>query len=304
MLKKVAFVIDEENLKNEEVKESLESAKEYIEQCGTEAVILGAQDFFTTYKSDNEMLVIADTKETTVKATELGFYVVGIEHSLNKNEDFPGVKYIFSDIEEVDMDSFVKAYQRYANEPWEVLTTERLLVRETTLDDVDEFYKLYKDPEMTKYMEGLFENPEDEKRYQKDYIEKVYGLMGFGVWTLVRRKDNKVIGRVGYSVRNGFEDIELGFLIGKEYQRQGYAFEACKAVLDYGRDILLFDKVQTLVKAENEISINLCKKLGFKYFDTVSVEEDIYGREYVGEKIEPVGGPTYGEYVRLMLKFE
>ena len=282
MLKKVAFVIDEENLKNEEVKESLESAKEYIEQCGTEAVILGAQDFFTTYKSDNEMLVIADTKETTVKATELGFYVVGIEHSLNKNEDFPGVKYIFSDIEEVDMDSFVKAYQRYANEPWEVLTTERLLVRETTLDDVDEFYKLYKDPEMTKYMEGLFENPEDEKRYQKDYIEKVYGLMGFGVWTLVRRKDNKVIGRVGYSVRNGFEDIELGFLIGKEYQRQGYAFEACKAVLDYGRDILLFDKVQTLVKAENEISINLCKKLGFKYFDTVSVEEDIYGREYVG----------------------
>ena len=303
MLKKVAFVIDEENLKNEEVKESLESAKEYIEQCGTEAVILGAQDFFTTYKSDNEMLVIADRKETTVKATELGFYVVGIEHSLNKNEDFPGVKYIFSDIEEVDMDSFVKAYQRYANEPWEVLTTERLLVRETTLDDVDEFYKLYKDPEMTKYMEGLFENPEDEKRYQKDYIEKVYGLMGFGVWTLVRRKDNKVIGRVGYSVRNGFEDIELGFLIGKEYQRQGYAFEACKAVLDYGRDILLFDKVQTLVKAENEISINLCKKLGFKYFDTVSVEEDIYGREYVGEKIEPIGGPTYGEYVRLMLRF-
>ena len=303
MLKKVAFVIDEENLKNEEVKESLESAKEYIEQCGTEAVILGAQDFFTTYKSDNEMLVIADRKETTVKATELGFYVVGIEHLLNKNEDFPGVKYIFSDIEEVDMDSFVKAYQRYANEPWEVLTTERLLVRETTLDDVDEFYKLYKDPEMTKYMEGLFENPEDEKRYQKDYIEKVYGLMGFGVWTLVRRKDNKVIGRVGYSVRNGFEDIELGFLIGKEYQRQGYAFEACKAVLDYGRDILLFDKVQTLVKAENEISINLCKKLGFKYFDTVSVEEDIYGREYVGEKIEPIGGPTYGEYVRLMLRF-
>ena len=303
MLKKVVFVIDEENLKNEEVKESLESAKEYIEQCGTEAVILGAQDFFTTYKSDNEMLVIADRKETTVKATELGFYVVGIEHSLNKNEDFPGVKYIFSDIEEVDMDSFVKAYQRYANEPWEVLTTERLLVRETTLDDVDEFYKLYKDPEMTRYMEGLFENPEDEKRYQKDYIEKVYGLMGFGVWTLVRRKDNKVIGRVGYSVRNGFEDIELGFLIGKEYQRQGYAFEACKAVLDYGRDILLFDKVQTLVKAENEISINLCKKLGFKYFDTVSVEEDIYGREYVGEKIEPIGGPTYGEYVRLMLRF-
>ena len=303
MLKTVAFVIDEENLKDQTVADSIESAKEYIKQCGIEAVVLGARDFFRDNKTDNEMLVVADRKDNTVKATELGFYVVGIEHSLNKNEEFPGVKYIFSDIDEVDLDSFVKAYQRYAGEPWEVLTTSRLLVRETTLEDVDEFYKLYKDPEMTRYMEGLFENPEDEKRYQKDYIEKVYGLMGFGVWTLVRREDNRVIGRVGYSVRNGFEDIELGFLIGKEYQRQGYAYEACKAVLDYGRDILLFDKVQALVKAENVISINLCKKLGFRFFDTVSVEEDIYGREYVGEKIEPVGGPTYGEYVRMILRF-
>ena len=76
------------------------------------------------------MLVVADRKDNTVKATELGFYVVGIEHSLNKNEEFPGVKYIFSDIDEVDLDSFVKAYQRYAGEPWEVLTTssgERLM---------------------------------------------------------------------------------------------------------------------------------------------------------------------------------
>ncbi|MEE3495201.1 MAG: GNAT family N-acetyltransferase, partial [Butyrivibrio sp.] len=239
-------------------------------------------------------------KEISERATKEGFYVIGVEHVLNRNEEFPGVKYIFSDIDEVDIDSFIKAYQRYAKEPWDVLTTDRLLVRETTLDDVDEFYKLYKDPEMTRYMEGLFENPEDEKRYQKDYIEKVYGLMGFGIWTLVRRSDGRVIGRVGYSVRNGFDDIELGFLIGKEFQRQGYAFEACNAVLDYGRDILLFDKVQTLVKAENEISINLCKKLGFEYLDTVSVEEDIYGREYNGENSVPVGGASYGEYVRLM----
>ena len=300
MLKKIVFTLDEESLKNKEVSESMESAQVYIKSCGLDSEILGAQDFFKIHKPDGEMLVVADRKEISERATKEGFYVIGVEHVLNRNEEFPGVKYIFSDIDEVDIDSFIKAYQRYAKEPWDVLTTDRLLVRETTLDDVDEFYKLYKDPEMTRYMEGLFENPEDEKRYQKDYIEKVYGLMGFGIWTLVRQSDGRVIGRVGYSVRNGFDDIELGFLIGKEFQRQGYAFEACNAVLDYGRDILLFDKVQTLVKAENEISINLCKKLGFEYLDTVSVEEDIYGREYNGENSVPVGGASYGEYVRLM----
>ena len=301
MLKKIVFVIDEKNLENSGVAESLNSASAYIAQCGFEADVVGAQDFFEQYQLNiDETLIVADSNENASKALDLGLYVIGVEHSLNKNEEFSGVKYIFTDIEEVDIDSYVKAYQRYAGEPWEVLATDRLLVRETTLDDVDEFYKLYKDPEMTKYMEGLFENPEDEKRYQKDYIEKVYGLMGFGIWTLVRREDQKVIGRVGYSVRNGFEDIELGFLIGKDYQGQGYAFESCSAVLDYGRDVLLFDKVQTLVKAENEISINLCKKLGFKVLDNVSVEEDIYGREYNGERTVQVGGPTYGEYVRMI----
>ena len=42
MLKKVAFVIDEKNLKSSEVTESLESAREYINQCGIEAEVFGA----------------------------------------------------------------------------------------------------------------------------------------------------------------------------------------------------------------------------------------------------------------------
>ena len=86
-------------------------------------------------------LVVADRKEISERATKEGFYVIGVEHVLNRNEEFPGVKYIFSDIDEVDIDSFIKAYQRYAKEPWDVLTTDRLLVRETTLDDVDDLFE-------------------------------------------------------------------------------------------------------------------------------------------------------------------
>ena len=196
------------------------------------------------------------------------------------------------------MDSFIKAYQRYAGEPWEVIRTKRLIIRETTIDDVDEFYRLYKDPEMTRYMEGLFDNPEDEKRYQKDYIEKVYGLMGFGVWTLVRADDNTVIGRAGYSVRNGFDEIELGFLIGKEYQQQGYAYEACRAILDYGRDVLLLENVQALVKKENTVSIHLCERLGFTKEGEVKVEENIYGHEYSGTDRISISNAKYGTYLR------
>lgn len=311
MLKKVLFYIDKKNKEDSEIVANVNEAAKYVKSCGFEAVVKIAGGVSDEKKSHDdsgssgesaldESLFLTDSGLAARLLTETGAYVVGISHKLNEGEDFGGLKYIFTDIQEVDIDSYIKAYQRYAHLPWEVIITPRLLIRETTIEDVDRFYELYSDPEMTRYMEGLFENPEDEKRYQKDYIDKVYGLLGFGIWTVVKRDDNTVIGRAGYSVRNGFDDIELGFLIGKDYQGQGYAFEACDAILKYGKEILLFDKVQTLVKEENTVSIGLCKKLGFAELDTVEVEENIYGDEYNTIKTGTGKAPGKGRYKRMI----
>ena len=113
---------------------------------------------------------------------------------------------------------------------------------------------------------------------------------------------------VSFVYRNGFENIELGFLIGKAYQGQGYAYEACDAILKYGKEVLGLETVQTLVKKENEVSIRLCEKLGFIRNKTVSIEENIYGQKYPGsddaeaESDDPrqvrVNKSHYGEYIR------
>ncbi len=305
MLKTVIFLPGSKSRDNQELSAVIRRTAAYLTDCRIKAVI--ADDFDEVESSfDNEKrktaLVITDSGEMTSKLLGDGFYVVGLRHERNEEEEFEGAKYIFGDIDDIDLDSFIKVYQRYSGEPWEILRTDRLLVRETTLEDVDEFYRLYADPSMTKFMEGLFDDPEDEKRYQRDYIEKVYGLMGFGVWTLERLLDGVVIGRAGFSVRNGFDEVELGFLVGKEYQRQGYAMEACRAILDYGRDILGFDKVQTLVKEENVVSIHMCERLGFKKVGDVNVEENIYGKEYKGKKVS-LSSASYGRYVRMTRVF-
>ena len=302
LLKTVAFVTGKGEPADENMLKAVKDTAAYIENNGYRVIVADGKDPLPLSMSENpkEMLVLTDSASAAKDLSEKGYYCVGLLHGGNKGETFPGLKYIFSYIEEVDMDSFVKVYQRYAGEPWEVLETERLIVRETTVADVDEFYKIYADPDMTRYMEGLFDNPEDEKRYQRDYIEKVYGLMGFGVWTLVRKEDMRVIGRAGYSVRNGFDEPELGFLVGKEFQRQGYCMEALRAILDYGRNMLSFDKVQTLVKAENTVSIHICEKLGFRKTDEVDVEENIYGDEYNDGQRVSLGGSQYGKYVRMI----
>lgn len=296
MLKKIIFITSSNN-------PAVTEAARYVEECGYETSIFLSTDFSINNltKEKESILFLTDSGILSGKLLAEGFYVVGMSLG-QENESFEGTKYVFTDIDEIDIDSYVKAYQRYAGEPWEVLRTGRLLIRETTVEDVDIFYKLYADPDMTRYMEGLFENPEDEKRYQKDYIEKVYGLMGFGVWTIVRLSDNAIIGRAGYSVRNGFDEVELGFLIGKDYQNQGYAFEACSAILDYGRDVLLLPKCQALVKEQNAVSLHLLKKLGFKEESTVEVEENIYGKEYGNGKRLSVGSADVGRYIK-MTKF-
>lgn len=306
MLQTLVLLVDEDNLKDKNVKASVDEVARYAKECGCDALVTtDLEGFESSFPKEDKCntLVVCDRGGSCEKLLSDGYYVVGMKHELNPEVEFKGAKYVFSEIDNVDMDSFVKVYQRYSGEPWEILRTERLLIRETTVEDVDEFYKLYKDPSMTRFMEGLFDDPEDEKRYQRDYIKKVYGLMGFGVWTLVRLEDGAVIGRAGYSVRNGFDEAELGYLVGKEYQRQGYALEACAAILDYGRDVLQFDAVQTLVKAENTVSIHMCEKLGFKKESEVEVEENIYGKEYKnGEKVA-VNQATFGKYIKMVRTF-
>ncbi len=308
MLKRIVFLISDSSLNHQKVRDAVMETKNYIEECGYESEIIAFKNkdgvSVSHEKKDKEVvdstLYITDDGRLSEEMLGEGYYVLGMTHDFNGKEEFPSARYIFSDISEIDIDSFVKAYQRYAGEPWEVMRTERLLVRETTLDDIEEFYRLYSDPEMTRYMEGLFEDPEDEKRYQRDYIKKVYGLMGFGIWTLVRLTDGRIIGRAGYSVRSGFEEVELGFLVGTEYQRKGYATEACRAILDYGRDVLKFEKVQTLVKAENTVSIHMCERLGFLKVEEVDVEENIYGESYKeGQKATP-SKERCGKYVRMV----
>ena len=298
----MAFVMGDESSLDESAQKAVKETAAYIQENGYDVYVADGKDPLPLSMSENreEMLVVTDSPLLAKELSEKGYYCVGLLHKGETGKSFPGLKYVFSDIEEVDMDSFVKVYQRYADEPWTVLETERLIIRETTVEDVDEFYRIYSDPEMTQFMEGLFDDPEDEKRYQKDYIKKVYGLMGFGVWTLVRKEDRRIIGRAGFSVRNGFDEPELGFLVGKEIQRQGYCMEALRAIMEYGRNVLQFDKVQTLVKAENEVSIHICERLGFKKIEDVDVEENIYGDGYNDGKRVSLSESRYGKYVRMI----
>ncbi len=57
--------------------------------------------------------------------------------------------------EEVDMTFLQRVYERHFNIPWTILETERCIVRELELSDLDDLFSMYAEPGMTDYMEGL-----------------------------------------------------------------------------------------------------------------------------------------------------
>lgn len=229
----------------------------------------------TDYSVD-ETLFITDDPEMTGRLLNENKYVVILYHEQNRGQRFPAVPYAIEELFQLDYKSYEEVYQRLAGLPWEILQTDRLLLRESTIEDVDEFYRIYRNPSITLYMEDLYKDRDEELAYMKAYIDQIYTFYGYGLWSVILKENGQVIGRAGLSVREGYDLPELGFLIDVSYQRQGYGYEVCSAILKYAGEELEFDKVQALADGRNLVSIHLLEKLGFRFGRNVSMSDRDY----------------------------
>ena len=198
---------------------------------------------------------------------------------------------IIQSFEVIGADFIVKMYERFHHLPWTILETKRLILREMTVDDVDRLYEIYSEPGITDYTEPLYEDRQQEIEYTRDYIKNMYEFCGYGLWLVIEKESvadsegikgagvlkGRVVGRAGITGREGYEEAELGYVIEKSRQKRGYATEACRAVMDYARDVLKMKGLNCFVQPGNEASAKLCKLLGFEYLEnTVLSDIEMY----------------------------
>lgn len=224
----------------------------------------------------DDALYLTDIPEFAALLAAGHYPVIAYVHEGNRQCSFGQVRYVIEGFEDVDGEYFIRTYQRLTGQPWHILDTERCIIRETTVEDVDAFYDIYREPSVIAYMEDLFADREEEIQYTRDYIEKVYGFYGFGMWTVVLKETGEVIGRAGLSMREGYDDPELGFVIGVPWQGQGIAAEVCRAILTYGKEELGFERIQALVHPQNQISKGLLEKLDFEYDSHVTIRGEVF----------------------------
>ena len=278
MLKKIVFLLQQQEHNNwmnrlQELWTSLE--KKEISCVLQDAIPEKGND---DLQNKQDTIYIVDTESVAELLRQGGHLVLPYRHQGNPGEKFPGENYpyIIEEIEEMDYEAMDLVYRRLVGLPWDILSTERCIIRETTVEDVDSFYALYADESIIEYMEDLYENREEEIAYIQDYNKRVYQFYGYGMWTVLDRETGCVIGRVGISWREGFDVPELGFMLGVAWQHKGYAFEMCQTVLTYAKEQLEMDAVQALVMEGNAPSERLCARLGFEKQGKVVME----GKEY------------------------
>lgn len=180
---------------------------------------------------------------------------------------------IVEGFDEVDVQFLDRIMKRAQGLPWITVLTKRCYLREITMDDLDDLFKLYMQPGITDYTEPLYERPQEEQ-YTKAYIEKMYRFYGYGMWLVCDRVSGALIGRAGFSHQDMGDEIvlEMGYIIGVPYQRQGYATEVCEKLIEFARRHLSdFGALNCFVEPGNMASHGLMKKLLFTRTGTVEI---------------------------------
>jgi hypothetical protein len=89
---------------------------------------------------------------------------------------------------------------------------------------------------------------------------------GFGIWPVVHKSHNRVIGECGvaYIPEHG-KAVEIAWIFNSAYHRQGFATEAARAVMRHAFEDLNIWPLHALIDPENRRSIALANRLGLRF---------------------------------------
>jgi ribosomal-protein-alanine N-acetyltransferase len=143
-----------------------------------------------------------------------------------------------------------------------VLRTERLILREMTMDDVDDLMGIFGDPEAMRYYPAT-KSREEVERWVR-WVTDSYAANGFGLWVATAKDTGAFAGQCGLMLQdvNGTVEPEIGYLFLRRLWGRGLATEAASACRDYAFGPLGMKRVISLPDPANLASRRVAEKVG------------------------------------------
>jgi len=145
------------------------------------------------------------------------------------------------------------------------ITTDRLVLRPHTMDDLDDLVVFHSDPEVVRYVPWPVRDREATEETLRVKLAQTE-LVAHGQWLVLAvevRATGTVIGEVLLKWASDGQG-EVGFALGRDHHGQGYAAEAATAMLRLGFDDLGFHRITAVVIDGNAASARLLTRLGFR----------------------------------------
>lgn len=154
------------------------------------------------------------------------------------------------------------------------IETERLVIRKFEKGDFEAFHSFMTDPKATKYL--LFsdeQKTENGIRELFDYTINSYSEdMDAVSFAIAIKNTNDYVGSVGYAPDFNGKDIQIYWSINREFQNNGYATEATKALLQNLKS-QSEKKIRAYCHIENASSEAVAKKVGMKDLGILFIKE-------------------------------
>ncbi len=155
------------------------------------------------------------------------------------------------------------------------IETGRLLLTQLAGRDAEFIRGLLNEPSFIRNIgDRGVRTAEDALRYITDGPVASYARHGFGLLRVGLRDDDTPIGICGVLKRDTLPEPDLGFSLLPAYWSNGYAHEAASAVMCHAREVLGLGRVLAIVSPDNEPSIRLLGKLGFRFEQMIRLGDD------------------------------
>ncbi len=155
------------------------------------------------------------------------------------------------------------------------IETARLSLTQLSGEDAAFIHRLLNEPSFLRYIgDRGVRTLDDARRYIREGPVAGYERYGYGLLRVARRSDGVPLGICGVLKRDALPEPDLGFSFLPEHWAQGYALEAAAAVMRHAREELRLGRILAITTQDNESSIRLLGKLGFRFERLVRLGDD------------------------------
>ena len=148
--------------------------------------------------------------------------------------------------------------------PFPILTTERLTLRQLSIDDQQDIFALRSDAEINKYLgRAPSKTIEDAINFINTVNANIKNNNSI-YWVISLTRTKIVVGAIClFDFSNEENSCEIGYELMTKFQGQGIMKEAAEQIIDYAFQTLQFQKIVAFTHNGNQNSTKLLTKLNF-----------------------------------------